>query len=112
MIKRIDCSGVLQLRVADSSPAWHPAVMAPKLTDEQRQALESRPGEPVEVEDDRSQRIYILVARDDFRHLLDEQLRRQLQIGFDQADQGDVEDWDVDEMLSEARRRRDSQTAH
>jgi hypothetical protein len=85
--------------------------MAPKLTDEQRQALESRPGRPVEVEDDRTQRVYILVARDDFQSLFDERLRRELEVGFEQADKGEVEDWDLDEMLNEARRRRDSQTA-
>lgn len=86
--------------------------MAPKLTDEQRQALESRPGLPVEIEDDRTHRVYILVARDDFQSLFEERLRRELEVGFDQADKGDVEDWDLDEMLSEARRRRDSQAAH
>jgi hypothetical protein len=86
--------------------------MAPKLTDEQRLALESRPGQPVEIEDDRTQRVYILVARDDFQSLCDERLRRELEVGFEQADRGDVADWDLDEMLSEARRRRDSQTAH
>jgi len=85
--------------------------MAPKLTDEQRLALESRPGQPVEIEDDRTQRIYILVARDDFQSLCDERLRRELEVGFEQADRGDVADWDLDEMLNEARRRRDSQTA-
>jgi bifunctional DNA-binding transcriptional regulator/antitoxin component of YhaV-PrlF toxin-antitoxin module len=86
--------------------------MAPKLTDEQRQALEARPGQPVEIEDDRTQRVYILVARDDVESLFDERLRRELQIGIEQADRGHVADWDLDEMLGEARRRRDSQTAH
>jgi hypothetical protein len=85
--------------------------MAPKLTDEQRQALEARPGMPVEIEDDRTQRVYILVARDDVQSLFDEQLRRELQVGFEQADRGEVEDWDLDEMLGEARRRRDSRMA-
>ena len=85
--------------------------MAPKLTDEQRQALEARPGQPVEIEDDRTQRVYILVARDDVQPLFDEQLRRDLQVGFEQADRGDVEDWDLDEMLGEARRRRDARSA-
>lgn len=83
--------------------------MSPKLTDEQRQAIESRQGLPVEVEDDRTHRVYILVAREEFHHLVEEQLRRELQIGFDQAASGDVGDWDADEMLLEARRRRASQ---
>lgn len=29
----------------------------------------------------------------------DEELRRQLQIGFDQADRGELEEWDVEEFL-------------
>ena len=86
--------------------------MAPKLTDEQREALESRPGMPVEIKDDLTQRVYILVARDDVQSLFDEPLRRELEIGFEQADRGDVGDRDIDEMLTEARRRRNSQTAH
>jgi bifunctional DNA-binding transcriptional regulator/antitoxin component of YhaV-PrlF toxin-antitoxin module len=85
--------------------------MAPKLIDEQRQALEARPGQPVEIEDDRTQRVYILVARDDVQSLLDERLRRELQIDFEQADRGDVADWDLDEMLGEARRRSASRLA-
>lgn len=85
--------------------------MSAKITDEQRQAIESRQGLPVEVEDERTQRVYILVAREEFHHLVEEQLRRELQIGFDQADSGDVGDWDADEMLQEARRRRASQAA-
>lgn len=76
--------------------------MTPKLSEEQRQAIDDRQGRPVEVEDDRTQRVYVLVARDEFHRLVEEQLRRELQIGFDQADAGDVGDWDVDEMLQAA----------
>ena len=79
--------------------------MTPRLTEEQRQALTRQPGQPVEVEDEQTQKVYVLVAREDFRQMIDGELRRQLQIGFDQADAGDVADWDVEEILDEAHRR-------
>jgi len=79
--------------------------MIPKLTEEQRQALRAAAGRAVEVEDDQTQRTYVLVAKDEFPQFVDEAIRRELQIGFDQADAGDVADWDVEEMLAEARRR-------
>jgi len=79
--------------------------MTPKLSEEQRQAIQNQEGGPVEVEDDRTQRVYVLVARDEFHRLVEEQLRRELQVGFDQADAGEVGDWDVEEMLQEARQR-------
>ena len=83
--------------------------MAPKLSDEQREAIVSGHGAPIEVEDEQSRRVYILVARDDFSRLVDAELRRELQIGFDQADRGDVADWNVEEILAEAHRRHSQQ---
>lgn len=83
----------------------YPVRMTPKLSDEQRQAIQNREGGPVEVEDDRTQRVYVLVARDEFHRLVEEQLRRELQVGFNQADAGDVAAWDLDEMLQAARQR-------
>jgi hypothetical protein len=79
--------------------------MTPKITPEQRQALRQHAGQPIEVEDDSTQKVYLLIARENFPQIVDEELRRQLQIGFDQADAGDVADWDMDEMLTEAHRR-------
>ena len=79
--------------------------MTPKITNEQREALHQTPGKPVDVEDDQSAEVYVLVAKADFRQMVDEELRRQLQIGFDQVAAGDVGEWDADEMLEEAHRR-------
>lgn len=78
----------------------------PKLSPEQRAALHSRQGGPVEVEDEQTHSLYVLVARDDFQRLVDEQLRRELQLGFNQADAGDVGDWDVEEILRAAHSQR------
>ena len=79
--------------------------MTPKLTDEMRQALSEQPDRPLKVEDEQTQKVYVLVSQEDFRQMVDEELRRQLQIGFDQADADDVAEWDVEEILAEAHRR-------
>ncbi|MDH3718385.1 MAG: hypothetical protein OES79_09720 [Planctomycetota bacterium] len=41
--------------------------MTAKLTQEQREALQRQPGQPIEVEDDQDHTIYVLVARDQYR---------------------------------------------
>lgn len=79
--------------------------MRPKLSDEQRQAIQSTHDGPVEVEDDPTHRVYVIVARDEFHQLVEDQLRQKLQIGFDQADAGNIGDWDIETLLTEARRR-------
>jgi hypothetical protein len=78
--------------------------MSTKLSDEQRRAIEAEGG-LIEVEDERTNRVYVLVAKDEFHRLVDEHLRRELQIAFDQVDAGDVGDWNAQEMLAEAHRR-------
>lgn len=83
---------------------WYSSGVTPKLSDEQREAIESKHGGPIEVRDDRTQHVYVLVGRDQFQQLVEEQLRRDLQIGFDQADAGDVAAWNVEEVLQAARR--------
>lgn len=82
--------------------------MRPKLSEEQRQAIRKTHGGPVEVEDDPTHRVYIIVARDEFHQLVEEQLRQELQIGFDQADAGDIGEWNIETLLAEAYRRHDS----
>lgn len=84
--------------------------MTIKLPDELRQAIDDGEGGPIEIEDDRTQRVYVLVAREELHRLIDDRLRRELQIGFDQADAGDEDDWDVNEILEEAHRRRAERT--
>ena len=79
--------------------------MTPKLSEEQRQAIQNRDGGPVDVEDDRTHRMYVLVARDEIYRLVEEQLRAELQVGLDQADSGDVGEWNVEEMLQAAHSR-------
>jgi len=86
--------------------------MTPKLTKEMRAALEKHPNEPVSVEDDRTHKVYLLIEQDRARDLLDQWLRSELQIGFEQANRGDITPWHPDRIKSEGRRRLQDNTQH
>lgn len=79
--------------------------MAPKLTDEQRLAVEAQPGEPVRIEDDKTQRVYLLVEESNAPQLYERWLRGKLQEGFDAADRGEFVAWDPDRIKAEGRAR-------
>lgn len=68
-----------------------------ELTEEQEQAL----GEHGIVQG----RAFVLMRPAAFRDLLgigsDEELRRELQMAFDQADRGELAEWDVEEFLQQ-----------
>jgi hypothetical protein len=80
-------------------------MIAPKLTDEMRQALAARPAGPIPVEDEQTQNFYVLLTKDDYCRLHEDYIRRELQVGFDQVDRGEVSDLDMDALLAEAHRR-------
>ena len=77
--------------------------MAPKITEEMRQALNQHPDRPLKIEDDQTEKTYLLIPQENFRQWVDDELRRELQIGFDEADAGEVAEWDVESILSTAR---------
>jgi hypothetical protein len=79
--------------------------MTPKLTDEMRRAIKREPGKPVQVEDDRTHKVYFLVDREHAVDLFDHWLAQELQIGFDEADQKDTVPWSPDRIKVEGRRR-------
>jgi len=76
--------------------------METHITNEQKQALEQNGG-IVEADN------VILMRVDLFRDMLgitsDDELREQLKIGFDQADRGQLVDWNPDKIKAEGRRR-------
>ena len=76
--------------------------MKSNITNEQQQALDQNDG-IVEAGD------VIFMRIDVFREMLgftsDDELREQLQIGFDQADRGQLVDWNPDKIKAEGRRR-------
>jgi hypothetical protein len=88
-------------------------MIAPKLTDEMRQALANCPLGPIPIEDSQTQNFYVLLTKDDYCRLQDDHIRRELQIAFDQVDRGEVSELDMNSLLAEAQlrhaeRKRDS----
>lgn len=68
--------------------------MTPKITDEMRRALREQAGEPVKVEDDETEKVYVIVEEDVHRRAL-EALRRQddlkaIQAGIDDMEAGRI----------------------
>ncbi len=80
-------------------------MMTPKLTDAMREALGRDPEGAIEVEDELTQRRYVLLPKESLQAVAQRELVRELQIGFDQADVGRFVDWDAAEIKSEGRRR-------
>jgi hypothetical protein len=78
--------------------------MTPKITEEMRLALDERPGEPVMVEDDRTQQVYVLIPQESLPLLWDSYVRREVEQGLAAVDRGDVIDWDPDRIKAEGRR--------
>jgi hypothetical protein len=78
--------------------------MTPKLTDEQRAALAANPGRPLRVEDEATNKVYVVVSEESLPTLWDDYIRREVARGLAAAERGDVEDWDVDSIKSEGRR--------
>jgi hypothetical protein len=78
--------------------------MTPKLTDEQRLALEANPGTPVHVEDPRTHKIYVVLGEESLPTLWEDYIRREVEKGLAAADRGEVEEWEVESIKSEARR--------
>lgn len=76
--------------------------METHITNEQKEALEQNDG-IVESGD------VIFMRVDLFRDMLgftsDDELRQQLKVGFDQADRGQLVDWNPDKIKAEGRRR-------
>ena len=68
--------------------------MTPKLTDEMRQALQQQPAGPVEIPDDETQRVYVLIDAELHQRAM-AALRQQqdwesIQQGIAQADADDT----------------------
>ncbi len=82
----------------------------PKLTDEQRQAIEVHPGDFTRVEDDRTDKVYFLIEESRAKELYDRWLREQLQVGFDEADRGQLAEWDLEAFLANMHRQHAERT--
>ena len=72
--------------------------MTPQLSPELRQALAASPDHPVRIEDEQTQRVYFVVSQEQVRHLLEAELRRELQVGYDDIARGDLVPFDVEDI--------------
>ena len=78
----------------------------PKLTqtDEQKKLLQKKKV-PVFFMDADGNATHVIFPIEDARRMCDEDVRRELQIGFDQAARGESTVWDPEEVKTEGRRR-------
>ena len=74
------------------------------ITDEMRAAIQAQPGLPLQFADEQTQQSFILVDLEEYRRLLADRLREDLQVAFDQAERGEIAPWNVDEFLRKAHR--------
>lgn len=81
--------------------------MAPKLTntDEIRDALKRDPTKPVRVQDDQTNKFYVIFDEQALPTLWHDYLRREVQRGLDQLDRGESQPLDVEATIAEAHRR-------
>ena len=77
--------------------------MTPKLTEEQRQALQANPEKPLRVEDEQTRKVYLVVAEEALPTLWQDYIDREVKKGLDAVDRGEVEDWDIESIKSEGR---------
>ena len=70
-----------------------------------REALAQQPGQPVAVEDDQSEKKYLLVDAETGRAVAEQWIRDQLQLGLDAAACGMVTDFDPDAIKAAGRER-------
>ena len=76
--------------------------MAAKVKPEElRQALDHDRHAPVYIIDADGNTTHVVFPLEDARRMFDDYLRRELQIGFDQADRGESEPLDIDAIKAE-----------
>lgn len=73
-----------------------------KLTAEQSAALRNAPGgEPLQLLDEQTQRVYLLVDPQSAREIAVTALRQELAGALAEADRGDAAPWDVEAIIQE-----------
>ena len=82
----------------------------PKLTDEQRQAIRVQLGDFTRVEDDQTHKFYFIIEESRANELYQQWLQEQLQVGFDEADRGEVAEWDLEAFLANMHRQHAERT--
>ena len=75
-----------------------------KLTEELRLALRANPDKPLRVEDEQTNRVYLVLSEEALPSFWADYIRREVAKGLDAIDRGEVEDWDVQSIKAEGRR--------
>jgi hypothetical protein len=70
-----------------------------------REALAQHPGAPIAVEDDLTQKTYLLVDVEAGRAVAEQWIREQLQLGIDTADRGLISEFDAEAIKAAGRER-------
>lgn len=81
--------------------------MVLKITSAELQvALDRDADDPIYLVDSEGQPTHVVLSISKAQSLLDDWLKREVDIGFDQAACGETHDWNLNATLCEARRRR------
>lgn len=76
-----------------------------QLTPEQRQALAARPGEPIHIADEETQKVYLLVEEGAVPTLDEEYIRQGVEVARGQIARGEVSTASIEAVIAEAERR-------
>ncbi len=79
--------------------------MTPKLTKELREALQREPTKPLRVQDDETNRVYVIFDEQALPTLWDDYIRKEVHHGLAAIARGEVEEWDIEATIAEAKRR-------
>lgn len=82
--------------------------MSLQFTSEQFRQLKSE-RLPVFIEDPASQAKYVIISQDEYRRIISEDLQREIKLGVDEVERGEVAEWDVEAVIAEAKRRFDTE---
>ena len=69
--------------------------MTPKLNSELSHVLREQGGGPLEVQDEQGQELYVIVSKQEYRHLIEHEFRQWLQVGLDQEARGEFAPWNT-----------------
>jgi len=78
--------------------------MTPKLSEELRLALQANPDKPLRLEDEQTNRVYLVLSEESLPSLWADYIRREVAEGLDAIERGEVEEWDVESIKAEGRR--------
>jgi hypothetical protein len=74
------------------------------LPAELRRLIQSRGPQPLRLIDDQTQKIYLVIEQKSYAPVDDAYLRRLLEEADEDIRNGDVADWDIEEVEAEARK--------